>query len=217
MAFGNTAAKGTPDLQESLAIHANKYVKSCHNLLSVIIFTLINIFLLVTNSNSYFLFSAALPRLLIDLGMYLCGKYPADYYEGNLADYSFFGDGFFALMIAGAVLILGLYLLCWFLAKKQKVAWLIVGLAMFVIDTFAFFYSYGFSSDMIIDLVFRLWIGISLIQGISSFFTFKKLSAELAAMPKEDDTVTPEVLATEAAVTEEPVTEETVDTSATEE
>lgn len=202
----NTTENTLQTLQENLAKHAGKYVKSCHNLLCVIIFTLINIFLLLTNSNSYFLFSAAIPRTLIDLGMFMCGKYPLEYY-GNVLSYSFYGNGFFIAMIAGAVIVLGLYLLCWFMAaKKKKGAWLIVGLVLFIVDTIMFFYWYGFATDMIIDLVFRVWIGFSLIQGITSFFSFKKLSAELAAIPQETEVVTEEI--DEAAVAEEETTEE---------
>ena len=58
----------------------NKYMGARHNLLLVVIFTAVNIGLLVAQSNSYFLFSASIPYYLVDLGMYLCGKYPMEYY-----------------------------------------------------------------------------------------------------------------------------------------
>ena len=53
---------------------ANKFMSARHNLLLVVIFTLVNIVLLVAQSNSYFLFSASIPYYLVDLGMFLCGK-----------------------------------------------------------------------------------------------------------------------------------------------
>ena len=58
----------------------NKYMGARHNLLLVVVFTLINIVLLLVQSNTYFLFSATIPYFLADLGMVLCGKYPAEYY-----------------------------------------------------------------------------------------------------------------------------------------
>jgi diguanylate cyclase (GGDEF)-like protein len=43
-------------------------------------FTIINIILLVTNTNTYFLFSAYIPYLIADFAMYFGGKYPAFYH-----------------------------------------------------------------------------------------------------------------------------------------
>jgi hypothetical protein len=37
--------------------------------------------------------------------------------------------------VAVAAVICGLYLLCWFLSKKNKVAWFIVALVLFSLDT----------------------------------------------------------------------------------
>ena len=51
----------------------NKYNTTRYNLLLVIGFTLINIVLLVTNSDRYFLFSAYIPYTVATLGMILCG------------------------------------------------------------------------------------------------------------------------------------------------
>lgn len=47
----------------------NKYNTTRYNLLLVIGFTLINIVLLVTNSDRYFLFSAYIPYTVATLGM----------------------------------------------------------------------------------------------------------------------------------------------------
>lgn len=49
----------------------NKYNTTRYNLLLVIGFTLINIVLLVTNSDRYFLFSAYIPYTVATLGMIL--------------------------------------------------------------------------------------------------------------------------------------------------
>ena len=53
-----------------------KYNSSIANLLLVVAFSVINIVLLVTNANTYFLFSAFIPYFVVDYGMYFCGLYP---------------------------------------------------------------------------------------------------------------------------------------------
>ena len=78
----------------------NKYKSSLSNLLLVMAFTAINIVLLVTNADTYFLFSAFIPYLCVDTGMYLCGMYPQEYYVG---DEVFLDKSFFAVMIAVAI------------------------------------------------------------------------------------------------------------------
>ena len=205
--FDPTRIKTREELLEFRARTEGQYLKSCHHIWSVILFTVINIFLLVTNSNTYFLFSAAIPRMLIDFGMFFCGKYPAEYYGGDKSMYDFYGNGLFILTIVGALLVLGFYLLCWFLAKKRKVGWLIVALILFVIDCVLFFYWYGFSSDMLIDLVFRGWIVLSLIMGIKAHFNLKKTPTDLPTAtsytavdltPSEEAAVTEEGTDTEA-------------------
>lgn len=153
----------------------NKYMSARHNLLLVVVFTLINIVLLVTNSNSYFLFSASIPYLIVDLGMAYCGKYPAEYYGGDLEGLEFFGDTFFAVTLVIAAVCLLVYLLSWILSKKPRVGWMIFALVCFVLDTAAMLLCWGISTDMILDVVFHGWVIVSLIGGISAYFKLKKL------------------------------------------
>lgn len=155
----------------------NKYMSARHNLLLVVIFTAVNIGLLVAQSNSYFLFSASIPYYLVDLGMYLCGKYPMEYYA-DMGAVEFFPNSFLVVMIVIAVVILGLYLLSWFLSKKPRVGWMIFSLVIFVLDTLFMLLIMGINADMILDIVFHGWVVISLISGISSYFKLKKLPEE---------------------------------------
>ena len=131
--------------------------------------------------------------------MYLCGKYPAEYYEGNISDYSFFGNGLFAVLVGIAFLSLALYLLCWFMAKKRKVGWLIVALVFFAIDTIVFFWWYGFATDMILDLLFHIWVAYYLVMGITGHFKLKKLLPQIPPEEPQDVSEAP----VEAAATEE--------------
>jgi hypothetical protein len=158
-----------------------------HNLLLVVGFTLINIILLVTNANSYFLFSAYIPYVIVDLGMALCGKYPAEYYGGEMESLEFLDNTFFVITLVVAAVFLVLYLLSWLLCKKPRVGWMIFALVFFVIDTAGMLLLAGISADMIMDIVFHGWVIVSLSGAISAYFKLKKLPEEevLADVPAE--------------------------------
>lgn len=163
-----------------------KYKGSINNILLIIVFTVINVVLLVTNSDRYFLFSAFVPYYLADLGMYFCGMYPAEYYYG-IVDPQFYGKWFLAVTIAIGVVILSVYLLCWFFAKKKKLPGLIIALVLFVVDTLAMLYIIGISEDMILDLIFHAWVIISLVLGIVNYVKLKKLPEEEQTSVTEDN------------------------------
>ena len=153
----------------------SRYASARGNLLLVVALTVVNIILLVTNSDTYFLFSAYIPYLLVDLGMLFCGLYPSEVYADGLADMQFLSNGFFAVMLVIAVVILMMYVLSWLFSKKQKVGWLIFALVFFGIDTLALLLLNGFVVESIIDYVIHAWVIVSLIMGISSYFKLKKL------------------------------------------
>lgn len=157
---------------------ATKYYSARHNILLVLVFTLVNIILLVTNSNTYFLFSASIPYFLVDLGMFLCGKYPAEYYTGELAGMEILNDTFFIVALVVAAVIMLLYLLSWIFSKKPRVGWMIFALVFFVIDTLGMLYLMDISTDALIDIVFHGWVIVSLTNGIISYFKAKKLPEE---------------------------------------
>ncbi|MBQ8183452.1 MAG: hypothetical protein IJ025_06110 [Clostridia bacterium] len=154
-----------------------KYKGSANNLLLVILFTVINIVLLVTNTGSYFLFSAFLPYYFVDLGMYLCGMYPQEYYY-DVVDPQFFDKSFLIVVVAIAVVILLSYFLCWLFGRKKKPGFLIAALVLFVIDTIAMLCITGISTEMIMDMIFHVWVIVSLSLGIVNYFKLKKLPEE---------------------------------------
>lgn len=153
-----------------------KYVGARRDILLVLGFTIINIFLLVTNSNTYFLFSAYVPYVIADFAMFFCGKYPVEYYEGYVFD--FYGDGVFALMLVIAAVILVMYLLSWFFSNKGRVGWLIFALALFALDSAGMVLLGGISMDNVFDIVFHVWFMVSLIGGVSAHYKLKKLPPE---------------------------------------
>ena len=141
----------------------------------VFAFTAINIILLATNSNTYFLFSAYIPFILVDFGMFFSGMYPTEYYAEYFPDMVYSPKSFFAIMLVIAVVILAVYVLCFLFAKKKKSGWLIFALVFFSIDTVAMFLFNGIVLESIIDYVFHAWVIVSFANGISAFNKLKKL------------------------------------------
>ena len=141
------------------------------SLLVIVICTAINLVLLVSNSESYFLFSAYIPYYVTSLAMYLCGMYPADYYmPGDV----FLPGGVFAGALGFAVAFLCVFLLAYFFCKKEKTGWLLASIVLFVLDTVALVLIVGFEISMIVDYAFHAWALISLILGIIAFKKIKK-------------------------------------------
>lgn len=166
----------------------NKYQSARANILLVVVFTLLNVILLVTNSNTYFLFSAAIPYFIVDLGMLLCGKYPAEYYADGLTGMEFLNDTFFVVTLVVAAVILVLYLLSWILSKKPRVGWMIFALVFFVVDTAGMLILTGISTEMIVDILFHGWVIVSLANGVVSYFKLKKLPED-EELPQVEETV----------------------------
>ena len=162
-----------------------KYRNSRSNLLLIIGFTVINIILLVTKSNSYFLFSAYIPYVLVDLGMLLCGKYPAEYYGEAFSSAEFFGPGVFWGLLAAALVIVALYFISWIFSKNGKVGWLIFALVFFSLDTVGMLLLSEIKTDMLIDIAFHVWVIISLASGIKAASGLKKLPIEEVEIPEE--------------------------------
>ena len=159
----------------------NKYNSSRANLLLIIAFTVINIVLLFVDGSSYFLFSIFVPYFIASIGMLLTGKLPQEVYEDGWDGLEFFNDTVLYVMLFFAAVILLVYLLCWFFSKKSRVGWLISALVLFCIDTALLFLIQGIDLETIIDIIFHIWVIVSLANGIVAYFKLKKL-------PEEDPT-----------------------------
>ncbi len=177
----------------------SKYDSSLYNILLVVGLTAINILLLVTNSNTYFLFSAYIPFILADLGMFLCGMYPSEYYIENFLEMVFLPKSFFVIMLVIAIVILAAYVLSWVFARKRKIGWLIFALVFFSIDTAAMFLFNGLVLESIIDYAIHAWVIVSLANGISAFNKLKKLPADAPTLLTVDSD-TPKIANEETSV-----------------
>ncbi len=184
--FGNKAKGNQGNNLET------QYKSSIGNLLVVVCFSVINIVLLLTNSDTYFLFSAFVPYFIVSNGMYLCGLYPEEYYY-DMPGIEFMDKSFLAVTVAIAVVVLLVYLLCWFLAKKKKVGALIFALVFFVIDTASMLWMTGFSMDSLIDIIFHIWVIAHIIIGILAYYKMKKSpETDTEVLEDESENVTEE-------------------------
>ncbi len=168
----------TPNTLSNKQVLETKYNNSRMNLLLVVAFTAINIVLLVTKSDTYFLFSAFIPYAMVTLGMMLCGMFPEEYYGEDLAGIEFLDSTVFAVFLGIAIVMVVLYLLSWIFSKKNRVGWLVFALVIFAVDTLGMFAVEGFALESIIDIVFHVWVIVSLAVGIRAGGQLKKLPAE---------------------------------------
>ncbi len=156
-----------------------KYTTSRLNLLLLMIFTTVNVVMLLTKSFTYFLFSASIPYFLVNLGMLVCGLYDPEYYiQEGLVGMEFVDSSFLVVMTVIAALILIAYLACFFFSKNMNGGWLIVALVLFGIDTLGMFALYDISADMLIDILFHIWVIYYLVLGISAWRKMKTVPVQ---------------------------------------
>lgn len=163
--------------------HEQRYNRSRMNLLLVVVFTAINLILLVTNADTYFLFSAFIPYFITVMGMLLCGRFPEEYYDG-MEDMVFLDNSAFVILLIISVVLTLLYLLAWIMSGKKRVGWLIFALVFFALDTIGMLVLNGIAVDSVIDILFHAWVIVDLILGIRAHYKLKKMPVE-EAQPAE--------------------------------
>ena len=130
-----------------------QFTTSRMSLLIAISFTVTNIILLIGESYTQFLFSATIPYLLTAFGMGM--------------DMELGGTTYLTTALIISALILGLYLLLWFLSKKRP-GLLYVAMGLFGLDT-AFLIVVTLLSGSILselmNLVFHGWVLFILFKG----------------------------------------------------
>ncbi len=184
----------------------NKFNAARVNLLAVVAFTAINIVMMATGIGGYFLFSATVPYLITTIAMLFCGMLPEEYYAGPEWEGMVFLDkSFFYIALAISLVILALYIVCWFFSKKKPV-WLTVALGLFIVDTVVMFLYYGITLDMLLDIAFHAWVIWILVSGI-------KAKRDLAKLPAEETVIEAEFtdISDEGAASEEPSKENAVE------
>ena len=195
MAFWNKRSAQETQSREYLE---NRFRSARRSLLSVAIFTVINLVLLVTNSNTYFVFSAFIPYFLTGMGMMLCGRFPAEYYGEEFSTLEFLPPVVLTVAIAISVVILTLYLAAWYFSKNRNKGWLIFAFVAFALDTLIMFLLSENLVSSILDIVFHAWVLFDIGVAISVAGKIKQLPDEetacSAAATEEAGTIAPEAL-----------------------
>ena len=112
-----------------------------YSLLLILIFTVVNLVLLLVDSDRYFLFSASVPYYFTAFGIGMDSAL-----SGGIGTFTIT-----ALVIS--LLILAVYLLCWILSKKRT-GWLTAALVLFCVDTVGLlFLSYIFKTSNLLDFL----------------------------------------------------------------
>ena len=168
-------------------LYEQRYNSSRNNLLIIIALTVINIVILVTGGDSYFLFSAFVPYFISLMAMYWCGRMPEEYYIDWTESDTFLSDSAFTTMMVICAVIILFYLIAWFMSSKHRVGWLIFALVFLVLDTLAMLLIDGFAVDSIIDILFHALLIFRLISGVSAHYKLQKLPPESESVPLFDD------------------------------
>ena len=170
-----------------LDLAKNNFNAARMDILLVAVLTIVNIVIVLTGSDSYFLFSASVPFYLALYGMLLTGRFPPEFYTGEFAGMTFIDDAYFYVMLGFAVVIIAFYLLCFFmLLKKPNKVWFIAATIAFAVDTVAMFLFSGIGMEMIIDIVIHVLVLVYFIKGIKACVDIKKLTANI--LPETSDT-----------------------------
>lgn len=150
-----------PKPQNEKTIAAAKYENSRKNLILVVVFTVVNLALLLFKSNTMFLFSATVPYFVAAVGV--------------AAESS----PIMIIAMTFAVICIVAYFVCWLLSKKHY-AWLIVALIMFTADTAFMALLYILMKDFtgIADVIFHAWVLYYLVVGVINGVKLKKLPDE---------------------------------------
>ena len=143
------------------------FKRSRGNLLLVVVFTAVNLFMIALNSGFHFPFSATIPTVTYDVISEL---------------------GYGAVGLIAALAMVSVYLACYLLSKKRRV-FILIALIFFAVDTLLFlFISFGYWDDigsLLIEAVFTAWILFYLITGTAAWARLRKVSAEDIEAAKE--------------------------------
>jgi len=156
----------------SVSLPVRRYSSARSNLMLMMVFTLVNTVLAALKGDIYFLFSCYAAHMSAVLGR--------EFYDlTGSVPYLLIGLGV-------ALLVLLPYLVCWIQSKKRR-GWLIAALVLFAIDTvmLAVDALAMAQASFIMDLVFHIWLLVSLFLGVRAG---KAALAEQAAPALEETT-----------------------------
>ena len=151
-----------------------KYKRSRYNLLLVAIVSIVNLFYMAFGER-YFLFSARLPSILVELTLVTAPEEVTVAFAELLVP-----------IVVGVILSIP-YLLCLFFSKKRP-GWMVAALVFFGLDCIYLLTMY-YLTDVIPDILFHAWVMFYLITGVINGFKLKKMPEDepLPAFGAEGD------------------------------
>ena len=163
------------------------------DIIVVVLFTVVNIALMLFGSLTYFLFSVSLPYYFCYFMSLYTGRMPKEIYGSEWDGFQFLPDGFFWSAVVVSVVVLAMYAVCFFASQNKKknedgsvtvsysMGWLIAALALFTIDTLIYIIMMavliGFQMSMLIDLAIHIYVIVTLVMGVIAAYKLKKLNA----------------------------------------
>lgn len=163
------------------------------DIIVVVLFTVVNIALMLFGSLTYFLFSVSLPYYLCYFMSLYTRRMPKEIYGSEWDGFQFLPDGFFWSAVVVSVVVLAMYAVCFFASQNKKknedgsvtvsysMGWLIAALALFTIDTLIYIIMMavliGFQMSMLIDLAIHIYVIVTLVMGVIAAYKLKKLNA----------------------------------------
>jgi hypothetical protein len=164
MQINSAAVSYRAHLQQQLTI-------ARRTLLGVVVMTLINLALLLTNGNTYLVFSASVPYYLTVVGKLMDNGF------GEMVKNSTYT----ATGLAMGVAILLVYLLPWFLSKK-KGTWLYLGAGLLCLDLLALgvvsFLLFEGIADTVVDMLIHVVAIVQIGKGAKAYELLKDLPPE---------------------------------------
>ena len=166
----------------SRSYYAEQFAGGRSTLLAVILMSIINIVMLLSGSDSYFLFSASVPYYLTFMGMYFDSLVNSNMYTVT------------AIVISAVIL--ALYFVCWLLSKKRP-GWLTATLVLFILDTLTLLYFvfvvFGSLGEFIIDLLLHGLVLFQLIRGVLAARKMRTMEPEVTVTPEGCQGTTPDL------------------------
>ncbi len=166
-----------------MEIDKKNYNTARYDLIFIIAFTVLNIIMAVAGGDTYMLFSAYIPYTFVITGVYMSGRAPEEFYNEYFEiigeQYPVFGDFALYFTLIVAVIIIGVYLLMWFLSKKHY-GFLVAATVLFGIDTFMVLLDIG--AGLITDIIFHVIIIVMLVRGCIAGKRFTEAEKQLAYM-----------------------------------
>ena len=155
-------SEDTADLRQQVL----KFEKARNNLLAVILFTVVNLFLSAFNANLNFVFSATLPQLVFEVVKAI----------GSDAGSNIF---IIAGLIIAFITIIP-YFIFWILARRAR-GLILAALIFFGIDSFLLIIlvlDMESKASFLLEIVFHAWILYYLITGVIAWFKLRDVSKD---------------------------------------